>query len=155
MNLEEQDLGFDAGDTTALVCVDHQQFQKMVAPQLIDMNFKVHIGLHEEDVLLKLRTYSYDLVVVYENFKGSTPATNPILKEMTRRPGGQRREHFVVLLTHRFTTNDAMSAFVQSVDQILNVADLANLKPVLRRGMTQHREMYAAFHSTLKTVQAM
>jgi hypothetical protein len=151
----EHEFGFDAGDNTALVCVDHQQFQKMIAPQLIDMNFKVHIGLHEDDVLLKLRTYSYDVVVIYENFKGSTPATNPILKEMTRRPGAQRREHFVVLLTHRFTTNDAMSAFVQSVDQILNVADLANFKPVLRRGMAQHREMYQAFHSTLKTVQAM
>lgn len=155
MNLEEHELGFDAGDNTALVCADHQQFQKMVAPQLIDMNFKVHIGLHEEDVLLKLRTYSYDVVVIYENFKGSSLASNPILKEMTGRPGAQRREHFVVLLTHRFTTNDAMSAFVQSVDQILNVADLANFKPVLRRGITQHQQVYEAFDATLKTVQAM
>jgi hypothetical protein len=151
----EHEAHFDAGDDTALVCVDHQQFQKMVAPQLIDMNFKVHIGLHEEDVLLKLRTYSYDVVVIYENFKGSTPTTNPILAEMTRQPGAQRRENFVVLLTHRFATNDAMSAFVQSVDQIINVADLANFKPVLRRGIAQHRETYEAFHSTLKTVQAM
>jgi hypothetical protein len=156
MNMEiEHESHFDAGDDTALVCVDHQQFQKMIAPQLIDMNFKVHIGLHEEDVLLKLRTYSYDVVVIYENFKGSTPTTNPILAEMTRQPGSQRRQNFVVLLTHRFATNDAMSAFVQSVDQIINVADLANFKPVLRRGVAQHREMYEAFHSTLKTVQAM
>src|SRR5205807_5519464 len=93
MNMElEHELAFDAGDNTALVCVDHQQFQKMIAPQLIDINFKVHIGLHEEDVLLKLRTYSYNVVVIYENFKGSTPATNPILKELTRRPGAQRRQ---------------------------------------------------------------
>jgi len=156
MNIDsEHDLGFDAEDNTALVCVDHQQFQKMVAPQLIDMNYKVHIGLHEDDVLLKLRTYAYDVVVIYENFKGSTPATNPLLNEMKRRPGAQRREHFVVLLTHRFTTNDAMSAFVQSVDLVLNVADLANLKPVLRRGMAQHREMYQSFLSTLKSVQAI
>ena len=156
MSMEfESDTHFDAGDNTALICVDHQQFQKMIAPQLIDMNFKVHIGLHEEDVLLKLRTYAYDVVVIYENFKGSTPASNPILKEMIRLPGGQRRESFVVLLTHRFTTNDAMSAFVQSVDQTLNVADLANFKPVVRRGVAQHRQMYEAFHSTLKAVQAM
>jgi hypothetical protein len=156
MNMEtEHEPFFDAGDNTALVCVDHQQFQKMVAPQLIDMNFKVHIGLHEEDVLLKLRTYSYDVVVIYENFKGSTLATNPLLKEITHQPSAQRREHFVVLLTHRFATNDPMSAFVQSVDQLINVADLANLKPVLRRGMAQHREMYEPFRSTLKTVQAM
>jgi hypothetical protein len=156
MNVEiDHETHFDAGDNTALVCVDHQQLQRMVAPQLIDMNYKVHIGLHEEDVLLKLRTYSYDVVVIYENFKGSTPASNPILKEMMLMPGAQRRQNFVILLTHRYPTNDAMSAFVQSVDQVINVADLANFKPVLRRGMAQHHEMYEAFHSTLKTVQAM
>ena len=146
---------FDAGDNTALVCVDHQQYQKLVVPQLIDMSYKVHLGLFEEDVLLKLSTYSYNVVIVYENFKGSTAQTNPILAEMVNRPGGQRRDHFVVLLSHRFATNDAMSAFVQSVDQIINVADLANFKPVLRRGVAQHRELYQAFHETLKAVQAI
>jgi len=146
---------FDAGDNTALVCIDHQQFQKLVVPQLIDMSFKVHLGLFEEDVLLKLSTYSYNVVVVYENFKGSTVQTNPILADLIKRPGPQRREHFVVLLSHRYPTNDAMSAFVQSVDQIVNVADLANFKPVLRRGIAQHRELYQAFQETMKAVQAI
>jgi hypothetical protein len=155
MDTEHESTLFDVGDNTALVCVDHQQYQKIVVPQLIDMNYKVHLGLYEEDVLLKLRTYAYNVVIIYENFKGSTLETNPILKEMTRRPGAQRREHFVVLLTHRFATNDAMSAFVQSVDQIVNIADLANFKPVLRRGTTQHRELYQPFHTALKTAQAI
>ena len=146
---------FDAGDNTALVCIDHQQYQKLVVPQLIDMSYKVHLGLFEEDVLLKLSTYTYNVVVVYENFKGSTAQTNPILCDLTKRPGSQRRDHFVVLLSHRFPTNDAMSAFVQSVDQIINVADLANFKPVLRRGVAQHRELYQAFHETMRAVQAI
>ena len=146
---------FDAGDNTALVCIDHQQYQKLVVPQLIDMTYKVHLGLFEEDVLLKLSTYNYNVVIVYENFKGSTAQTNPILRDMVKRPGAQRRDHFVVLLSHRFATNDAMSAFVQSVDQIINVADLANFKPVLRRGVAQHRELYQAFQETWKAVQAI
>jgi hypothetical protein len=146
---------FDTGDNTALVCIDHQQYQKLVVPQLIDMTYKVHLGLFEEDVLLKLKTYSYNVVIVYENFKGSTVETNPILRDMIKRPGPQRREHFVVLLSNRFATNDAMSAFVQSVDQIINISDLANFKPVLRRGVAQYRELYHAFHETLKSVQAI
>ena len=56
---------FDVGDNTALVCVDHQQYQKVVVPQLIDMTYKVHLCLYEEDVILKLKTYSYDVVVIY------------------------------------------------------------------------------------------
>ena len=146
---------FDLGDNTALVCIDHQQYQKVVVPQLIDMTYKIHLGLFVEDVLLKLKTYSYDVVVVYENFKGSTLQTNPILKELVKRPDAQRREHFVVLLSHRYPTNDAMGAFVHSVDLVVNIADLANLKPVLRRGVSQHRELYEAFDEMLKSVQAL
>jgi len=146
---------FDVGDKTALVCIDHQQYQKVVVPQLIDMTYKVHLGLFEEDVLLKLKTYNYDLVVVYENFKGSVLQTNPILAELSRRPDVQRREHFVVLLSQRLATNDAMSAFVHSVDQIINITDLASFTPVLRRGVTQHHELYDSFKDMLKSVQAL
>src|ERR1700704_5040698 len=154
--METQDSSFfDLGDNTALVCVDHQQYQKMVVPQLIDMTYKVHLGLFEEDVLLKLKTYAYNVVIVYEGFKGSTLQTNPILAELASRPGADRRDHFVVLLSHRFATNDAMSAFVQSVDQIVNIADLANFTPVLRRGVAQYRELYSSFDETLKAVQAI
>ena len=154
--MEPQDSSFfDLSDNTALVCVDHQQYQKMVVPQLIDMTYKVHLGLFEEDVLLKLKTYSYNVVVVYESFKGSTPQNNPILRAMVRRPGSERRQHFLVLVSHQFPTNDAMSAFVQSVDLIVNIADLANFRPVLRRGVTQYRELYNSFHETLKAVQAI
>ncbi len=135
--------------------MDHQQYQKLVVPQLIDINYKVHLGLFEEDVLVKLQTYHYNVVVVYENFKGSTLPTNPILQHMVKRSGSQRRQHFVVLLSHRFPTNDAMSAFVQSVDQIINIGDLAQFKPVLRRGVAQYRELYQPFQETLKAVQTL
>jgi hypothetical protein len=154
MELEHDHNFFDLGDITALVCVDHQPIQKIVVPQLIDLNYKVHLGLYEEDVLLKLKTYSYNVVVVYEKFKGSTLQSNPILLELIKSPGAMRREHFVILLTEKFATNDAMSAFVQSVDHIVNIADLANFKPILRRGVAQHRELYQPFQETLKTAQA-
>ena len=145
---------FEGSENTALLAVDHDQYQKVMTPQLGDLKYKVHVGLYEEDVLLKLRTYSYEVIVVYENFKGTTLDTNPILQRLICEPAAQRREHFVVLLSHRYATNDSLSAFVHSVDRIVNVADLANLKPVLRRGLTEHREMYHFFESTLKTVQA-
>ncbi len=153
---QEHDSTFvDLGDNTALVCVDHQQYQKILVPQLIDMTYKVHLGLFEEDVILKLKTYNYDVVVIYENFKGSKIETNPIIAEMVKRPGIRRREHYVVLLSHKFATNDATSGFVHSVDLIVNIADLANFKPVLRRGVTQHRELYHSFNEMVKSVQAL
>src|ERR1700726_4501688 len=106
MEQEHELTFFNLGDNTALVCVDHQQYQKIVVPQLIDMTYKVHLGLFVEDVLLKLRTYNYDVVVIHENFKGSTLQTNPLLAEMARQPAAQRPQHFVGLLRHRMPTND-------------------------------------------------
>jgi hypothetical protein len=152
----EVEPGFvDLGDNTALVCVDHQQYQKIIVPQLIDMTYKVHLGLFEEDVSLKLKTYAYNVVVIYECFKNSTLQTNPLLREMAKRRDARRRDHFVVLLSHKYATNDAMSAFVESVDQIINIADLANLKPVLRRGVAQYKELYHSFNEMVKSVQAL
>src|SRR3954471_15543445 len=153
---EEHDATFtDLNDNTALVCIDHQQYQKIVVPQLIDLSYKVHLGLFEEDVVLKLKTYTYDIVVIYENFKGSKVENNPVLREMVQLPDVRRREHFVILLSHRYATNDAMSAFVQSVDQIINIADLANFKPILRRAVAQHRELYQAFNEMVNSVQTL
>ena len=71
MNTEQDSNSFDLGDKTALVCVDHPEYQKLIVPQLVDLGYKMHLGLFEDDVLLKLATYSYDVVVVYENFKGA------------------------------------------------------------------------------------
>ena len=73
---------------------------------------------------------------------------------MVRKAGPLRREHFVVLLTDRNPTNDAMSAFVQSVDLILNVNDIANFKPVLRRAVAQHQDLYLPFQEAMRAVQA-
>ena len=155
MNLEQEQSFFDIGDQTALVCIDQQPYQKLIASQLVDLNYKVHLGLYEEDVLLKLATYSYNVVVIAENFKGASLVDNPILAEMVKRPGRSRREHFVVLLSQQFATNDAMSAFVQSVDQIVNIGDIANFKPVLRRGVAQHGDLYTPFRETLEAVRTI
>lgn len=146
MSAESENSFFDLGDNTALVCVDHQQYQGVIVPQLTELGYKVHLGLFEEDVLLKLRTYSYNVIVVYENFKGSSQADNPILRELVKRPGAMRRQHFVILLSHNVATNDAITAFILSVDQVINIADLANFRPVLRRGVAQHHDLYAFVH---------
>jgi hypothetical protein len=59
------------------------------------------------------------------------------------------------LLSHRLSTNDAMNAFVHSVDLVINIADLANFKPVIRRAAAQHRELYQSFSEMLKSVQSL
>jgi len=155
MNTEQENSFFDLGDKTALVCIDHPQYQKMIVSQMTDLSYKVHLGLFEEDVLLKLATYNYNVVVIYENFKRSSLIDNPILCEMVKRDDSLRREHFVILLSQRLPTNDAMCAFAQSVDLIINISDIDNFKPVVRRGVAQHHDFYLPLQDSIKAVQAM
>ena len=62
---------FEPGDQTALVCIDDAEIQKMAVEQVTALEYKIHTGLFCEDISLKLKTHSYDVVIIYENFNGS------------------------------------------------------------------------------------
>jgi len=37
-----------------------------------DLNYRIHTGLFIEDISLKLRAHTYDLVAIYETFAGAS-----------------------------------------------------------------------------------
>lgn len=143
---------FEPGDLTALVCVEQPDPQQKIVQHLTSMDYKVHTGLFAEDVSLKIRSHQYDVVFIDENFGGLPISQNPVLAEVIQLPTSQRRNQFIILIGNTVMTNDEMSAFIFSVDLVFNVGDLANLKPVLRRGVTRQREFYHAFKDNLKTM---
>ncbi len=155
MNLDSESFLPDSGALTALICIGASSAQRTVSTQLVELNYKVHLGLFEEDISLKLATYSYNVVVVEESFGRCKPAENPIVREITRRSGAARRAHLVVLLSRDVPTNDASSAFARSVDLVVNLEDLPNLKPILRRAVSEHAELYTPFLDAIRQAQAV
>ena len=136
---------FEPGDLTALICVDQPEYQQQVIEHLSSMDYKMHVGLFPEDISLKLKTHVYDVVVIDENFGGGYLNNNQVLYEAINMPGSQRRNQFLLLIGGSVMTNDEMMAFIFSVDLVFNVNDLANLKPVLRRGVARQKEFYHVF----------
>jgi hypothetical protein len=141
---------FEQGDLTALVCIDDPEIQEAVIAQLGAINYKIHTGLFSEDVMLKLRAHSYDVIVVYENFNGCDLETNQMLKEVVNLAPDQRRKLFIVLVGANMVTGDEMQAFIYSVDLTFSLSDLSNLKTVLKRSSTRHKEFYANFMESLR-----
>ena len=141
---------FEPGDLTSLVCVDVPEIQRPIVDQLGELNYKIHTGLFAEDILLKLRAHTYDVVIISEHFNGADLESNTIVAAAVDMPLRQRRRQFVVLLGASFQTNDEMQAFQHSVDLVVNVSDAANLKPVLRRGVNRKHELYAPLDSAIK-----
>ena len=145
---------FEPGDQTALVCLDVPEVQRIVVDQLTALGYKIHTGFFVEDILLKLRAHIYDVVVVAEHFNAADVETNPILAEAVHTPAEQRRRQFIAVIGSSFVTNDEMEAFRHSVDLVVGLADVVNLRPVLRRGLRRAQEFYAPFHEAEKAADA-
>jgi hypothetical protein len=141
---------FEPGDLTALVCVDVPEVQRIVVDQLTALNYKIHTGLFLEDILLKMRAHVYDVLVISEHFNASDMVTNPIVAAAINAPPQERRRQFVVAIGSTLATNDEMQAFQYSVDLVVGLSDVVNLRPVLRRGVNRVNEFYGPFREALK-----
>lgn len=141
---------FELGDRTALVCLDVPEIQRIVVEQLGELGYKIHTGLFIEDILLKLRAHAYDVVIVSEHFNATDSASNPIIATAIDAPSAQRRKQFIAVLGSSFNTGDEMQAFVASVDLVIGLADVVNLRPILRRGVNRAQEFYAPFNEALR-----
>jgi hypothetical protein len=141
---------FESGDQTALVCVDVPEVQRIVVDQLTTLNYKIHTGLFLEDIVLKMRAHVYDVVVISEHFNASDMASNPVVLAAIAAPSEQRRRQFLVALGSSLVTNDEMQAFQFSVNLVVNLSDVVNLRPVLRRGVVRMNEFYLPFREATK-----
>src|SRR4051812_20911995 len=140
---------FEPGDKTALLCLDVPEMQRLAIEQLDALGYKVHTGLFLDDSVLKLRSHPYDVVIVSEHFAGSSLESHPILEEASRVTAAHRRRMTLVLLGVSFTTNDDLQAFAHDADLVVSLADIVNLKPVLRRAVARGVELNAPLHETL------
>ncbi len=142
---------FEPGDKTALVCVDVPEVQRIAVENLSELGYKIHTGLFAEDILLKLQSHLYDVVVISEHFNASTLTTNPILQFLNDIPQGQRRRQFMLLVGSSVHTDSDMEAWANSVDLVVSLADVPNLKHVLRRAVQRNRAFYVPYIEALET----
>ena len=126
---------FEPGDKTALVCVDVPEMQRLTVENLTELGYKLHTGLFVEDILLKLQTHVYDVVIFSEHFNAADLKSNPILHSVIEIPPNQRRKQVIAMIGSSVHTDSDMDAWVHSVDLTVNLADLPNLKHVLRRAV--------------------
>jgi hypothetical protein len=141
---------FEPGDLTALVCHDVPEVRRLIVEQLSDLNYKIHTGLYVDDILLKMRTHVYDVIVISANFNAVPFEQCPIYLAATSVPPAQRRKQFVTLIGSQFATGDEMQSFAHSVDLVIGLQDVATLRPVFRRTTMRHEDLYAPFHEAGK-----
>ncbi len=153
--LQTRNDSFEHGDLAALLCVDDPELQSLVIDQLSQLGFAFHTALFPEEVAVRLRARTYDLVVVSENFAGSADAeANPVLHELAQLPLDQRRVSYVILIGPTMESRSDMQAFVHNVDLTLRLDEAPNLKAVAGRGIVRQEEFYSAFKGVSQALRS-
>ncbi|PYM21006.1 MAG: hypothetical protein DMD78_19655 [Candidatus Rokuibacteriota bacterium] len=136
----------------ALVCEDASERQAVIRAALEQIGFAMLAPKNTEDAVERIRRDSYEIVIVDEQYQGSSPFDNPVLAIIRNMPMSQRRWMFVTLLGRQFKTFDNAMAFARSMNVVVNLNDLPHLPAILKKGITDHVEFYRTFRQVLADV---
>ncbi len=139
---------FDIGDKTALICDDSTNTDPL-KKTIEELGYKCHTAETSERAIERMKYTTYDLIAVAEGLSGSNLETNGVLRYLSPLPMAQRRNSFVLLIGESFRTLDAMQAYTESVHLVVHPKDLANLGPVLKKGLTEFETFYRVYKDVL------
>lgn len=135
---------------TALVCEQHPLLKKPILESLQQMDYQITVADNAREALKRMRYHAYDVVVVDEGFDTDNPETNGVLLFLERMAMSSRRNMFVVLVSNRHRTMDNMTAFLKSVNLVVNTKNIEDFPKILNRGLTDHLAFYRIFREKLK-----
>ncbi len=142
---------FEVGDKTSLICTD-TNVGEVVRSTLRELGFKFHTAETSDLAVERTRYNSYDIIVLQENFAGSTLKSNVVLNYLSGLPMSQRRTSMVVLIGSGFKTLDALQAFGYSVQLVVNTMDLPNLTAILKKSWAEFQSLYKVYKDVFASV---
>jgi predicted Zn finger-like uncharacterized protein len=135
---------------TALLCEEDPKILKEITTVLEIMDYSITRAKDVREALRGMKYHMYDMVLVNETFGGSDPEANGILIYLDRLQMEVRRNVFVGLLTRQFSTMDNMTAFLKSVNLVINIKDIGQIDRILSRGINEFELFYAVFKDSAK-----
>ena len=135
---------------TALVCEQHPMLKKPIIESLEQLEYQITVAESARDALKRMRYHVYDIVVVDEDFDTDNPETNGVLIYLERLGMAVRRNMFVAMVSNRHRTMDNMTAFLKSVNLIINTKNMEDFSKIMSRGLTDHLSFYRVFREKLK-----
>ncbi len=141
---------YEEGARLALVCVDAPDRQAPVKAALQELGYTVQAARGAPDAIDRMRKNAYEVIVLDEEFEGSTEHDNTVLTALHAMPMSLRRYIFVALLGRRLATFDNTMAFARSVNLVIHVSDLSQLKPILGRGIAENDRFHRVFREVLR-----
>ena len=137
----------EEGTKRVLIC--DAAHQNEIMPLLKEMDYQPKTVSSDSEAIGRMKFTQYDLVILAEDFAGSSLKKNNVLKYIQPMQMTTRRKMFVVLLGKDFRTMDNMQAFTLSVNVVINFKDMDNLAAILKKTISESDAFYKVYKETL------
>jgi predicted Zn finger-like uncharacterized protein len=130
-----------------LICLDNAADREACQEIMPALGYNtMHIPSHQAPAIAYLSQVPYECFILDATFDGSTLEANPILACMHELPMERRRYMFATLcVPPGIITADVMTAYSQSVNLIIEQADLPSCRRVLEQHVTEHKRLYRVY----------
>jgi hypothetical protein len=136
-------------DQPALLGLSTPEWMARARAALTDLNYKVHVAANHEDFIERFNRVHYQVVLIEELFACSTYAENRSVYELQRMSMVQRRHSAIILLGDSFQSLNAMQAFQQSVQVVVNGAEIGSIKPIIQKTVADNDLFLQGLRDTL------
>jgi predicted Zn finger-like uncharacterized protein len=132
----------------ALVCVPEAN-RDALARDLTENGYLVFVAQDTRQAVDRMRENELDVVLLDSRFDPAEQGVIYLTREVNILRPTQRRRLFFVLLSPSLRTMDAHTAFLNNVNAIVNVNDIAELSGLLERRLREFNELYKEFNFSL------
>jgi CheY-like chemotaxis protein len=133
----------------ALVCL-HEDEREQLARNLAENGYQVFVAEDTRQAIERMRENQLDVVIVDPRFDAVEQGAVFVSREVNILRPAQRRRLFFVLLSASLRTMDSHSAFLNNVNAVVNVSDIAELPALLEHRLRDFNELYKDFNNVLK-----
>jgi predicted Zn finger-like uncharacterized protein len=132
----------------ALICITEEN-RESVARSLSDDGYQVFVATDTRQAVDRMRENLLDLVLLDPRFDPVEQGPVFITREVNILRPAQRRRLFFVLLSPSLRTMDNHTAFLNNVNAIINLNEIADLPKLVEQRLRAYNELYKEFNQVL------
>jgi len=132
----------------ALICVT-EEHREDIARALSEAGYQVFVATDTRQAVDRMRENLLDLVLLDPRFDPVEQGPVFVTREVSILRPSQRRRLFFVMLSPSLRTMDNHTAFLNNVNAIININELADLPKVIEQRLRAYNELYKEFNQAL------
>jgi predicted Zn finger-like uncharacterized protein len=132
----------------ALVCLP-EDGREAVARGLAENGYQVFVAHDTRQAIDRMRENQLDVVLLDPRFDPTEQGSVFVTREVNILRPAQRRRLFFVLLSPSLRTMDSHTAFLNNVNAIINMNEIAELPKLIEHRVREYNELYKEFNTVL------